>query len=181
MQKEIISGKQLKVTLERLACQIVENHKDFSQTAIVGIQKRGVILAKKIEDILKKDYGIRNIRCGSLDTTFFRDDFRSRTEPPRANTTSIDFPVDNLRVIFVDDVLHTGRSIRAALSAINSFGRPSQIELLVLIDRRFSRELPIQPDYKGLQVDVVEGEKVIVDLTKGKERVYMEQISEKQK
>lgn len=179
MQKEIISGKQLKVTLERLVCQLVENHKDFSRTAIVGIQKRGVILADKIREILRTDYGIGNIRCGSLDATFFRDDFRQRAEPPRANTTSIDFPVDDLRVIFVDDVLYTGRSIRAALSAINSFGRPSQIELLVLIDRRFSRELPIQPDYKGLQVDVVEGEKVIVDLSKGRERIYMTQTSEK--
>ena len=173
MQKEIISSRQLHVTLERLVCQIVENHKDFSQTAIIGIQRRGVILAGKIAEIRRRDYGIENLRLGSLDTTFFRDDFRRRAEPPRANTTSIDFAVEGLRVIFVDDVLYTGRSIRAALSAINSFGRPSQIELLVLIDRRFSRELPIQPDYRGIQVDVVEGEKVVVDLTEDNERVYL--------
>lgn len=174
MQKEIISRKQLEATMQRLVCQLVENHKDFSGTAIIGIQKRGVILASKIEKILEKDYGIKKIRRGCLDVTFFRDDFRHRAEPARANTTKIDFPVDNLKVVFVDDVLHTGRTQRAALSAINSFGRPSKIELMVLIDRRFSRELPIQPDYKGLQVDVVENEKVIVDLSEGRERVYLE-------
>ena len=180
MQKEIISSRQLKVTLERLVCQLVENHKDFSRTAVIGIQRRGVILAGKIAGILRRDYGVENLRCGSLDATFFRDDFRRRSEPPRANSTSIDFPVEGLRVVLVDDVLHTGRSIRAALSALNSFGRPAQIELLVLIDRRFSRELPIQPDYRGVQVDVVEGEKVIVDLTKGRERAYLSsQTSEK--
>lgn len=173
MQKEIISARQLNATLERLVCQLVENHKDFSDTALIGIQRRGVILAGKIAQILRRDYGIENLHFGSLDATFFRDDFRSRAQPPRANTTSIDFPVDNRRVIFVDDVLHTGRSIRAALSAINSFGRPAQIELLVLIDRRFSRELPIQPDYRGIQVDVVEGEKVIVDLSEGHECVCL--------
>ena len=173
MQKEIISSRQLHVTLERLVCQIVENHKDFSQPAIIGIQRRGVILAGKLAEILRRDYGIENLRLGSLDTTFFRDDFRRRAEPPRANTTSIDFAVEGLRVIFVDDVLYTGRSIRAALSAINSFGRPSQIELLGLIDRRFSSELPIQHYYRGIQVDVVEGEKVVVDLTEDYERVYL--------
>ncbi|MDD4820255.1 MAG: bifunctional pyr operon transcriptional regulator/uracil phosphoribosyltransferase PyrR [Flavobacteriales bacterium] len=176
MQKEIISKKQLEATVQRLVCQLVENHKDFSDTAIIGIQRRGVILAEKITDILQKDYGIKNLKTGSLDVTFFRDDFRRRIEPARANTTSVLFPVDNQKVVFVDDVLHTGRTQRAALSAINSFGRPSQIELLVLVDRRYSRELPIQPDYKGVQVDVVEGEKVIVDLTEGKERVYLEQV-----
>lgn len=173
MQKQIISARQLNATLERLVCQLVENHKDFSQTALIGIQRRGVILAGKIAQILRRDYGIENLRLGSLDATFFRDDFRRRSQMPRANTTSIDFPVDNQRVIFIDDVLHTGRSIRAALSAINSFGRPSQIELLVLIDRRFSRELPIQPDYRGIQVDVVEGEKVVVELEEGHEGVSL--------
>lgn len=130
----------------------------------------------RLEDRKDTGKGLRykNIRRGCLDVTFFRDDFRHRAEPARANTTKIDFPVDNLKVVFVDDVLHTGRTQRAALSAINSFGRPSKIELMVLIDRRFSRELPIQPDYKGLQVDVVENEKVIVDLSEGRERVYLE-------
>ena len=111
MQKEIISRKQLEATMQRLVCQLVENHKDFSGTAIIGIQKRGVILASKIEKILEKDYGIKNIRRGCLDVTFFRDDFRHRAEPARANTTKIDFPVDNLKVVFVDDVLQDRKSV----------------------------------------------------------------------
>ncbi|MBO4960791.1 MAG: bifunctional pyr operon transcriptional regulator/uracil phosphoribosyltransferase PyrR [Flavobacteriales bacterium] len=176
MQKEIISRHQLEVTLQRLACQLVENHRDFSSTVIVGIQRRGVVLAQKLGEILCRDYGIKDLKIGTLDVTFFRDDFRRRESPAHANTTSILFPVDNQKVVFVDDVLHTGRTQRAALSAINSFGRPSKIELLVLIHRRYSRQLPIQPDYKGIQVDVAEGEKVIVDVTQGNERVYIEEI-----
>lgn len=176
MQKEIISKKQLEVTLQRLACQMVENHDDFSSTVIIGIQRRGVILTEKIAEILRRDYGIKDLKIGTLDVTFFRDDFRRRESPAHANTTSILFPVDNQKVIFVDDVLYTGRTQRAALSAINSFGRPSKIELLVLIHRRYSRELPIQPDYKGVQVDVAQGEKVIVDMTEGKERVYLTEV-----
>jgi bifunctional protein pyrR len=106
---------------------------------------------------------VPNISLGLLDITFFRDDFRRAGKPLEANSTAIDFIVENKRVVFIDDVLYTGRSIRAALSAIQSFGRPSQIELLVLIDRRFSRQLPIQPDYSGKQVDAINNERVIVN------------------
>lgn len=149
MQKEIISRKQLEATMQRLVCQLVENHKDFSGTAIIGIQKRGVILASKIEKILEKDYGIKNIRRGCLDVTFSgttSGTVPNRREPIRPRSTSL----WTTESVFVDDVLHTGRTQRAALSAINSFGRPSKIELMVLIDRRFSRELPIQPELQGL-------------------------------
>jgi len=98
-----------------------------------------------------------------LDITFFRDDFRRNEKPLEANKTQIDFLVEDKKVVFIDDVLYTGRSIRSALTAIQSFGRPSEIELLVLIDRRFSRHLPIQPDYRGRQVDVINNERVIVN------------------
>jgi pyrimidine operon attenuation protein/uracil phosphoribosyltransferase len=97
-----------------------------------------------------------------LDITFFRDDFRSREKQLEANKTKIDFLVENKKVVFIDDVLYTGRSVNAALTAIQTFGRPSEIELLVLIDRRFSRHLPIQPDYRGRQVDAINNEKVKV-------------------
>ncbi|RZJ60479.1 MAG: bifunctional pyr operon transcriptional regulator/uracil phosphoribosyltransferase PyrR, partial [Flavobacterium sp.] len=110
-----------------------------------------------------------------LDITFFRDDFRRSDKPLEANRTEIDFLVDNKKVVFIDDVLYTGRSIRAALTAIQSFGRPSEIELLVLIDRRFSRHLPIQPDYRGRQVDAINDEKVKVTWKEkeGEDSVYL--------
>ena len=97
-----------------------------------------------------------------MDITFYRDDFRRGDKIREANKTKIDFLVENKKVVFIDDVLYTGRSIRAALTAIQSFGRPEEIELLTLIDRRFSRHLPIQPNYRGRQVDAINGEKVKV-------------------
>jgi pyrimidine operon attenuation protein/uracil phosphoribosyltransferase len=129
---------------------------------LIGLQPRGSQLAQRLGDLLKNQYQIENIDLGFLDTTFFRDDFRRRENPLEANSTKIDFLVEDKRVVFIDDVLFSGRSVRAALSAIQSFGRPKEIELLVLIDRRFSRDLPIQPDYKGRQVDVLNNERVIV-------------------
>ena len=112
---------------------------------------------------------------GYLDITFYRDDFRRGEKTLEANSTHINFIVENKKVVFIDDVLYTGRSIRAALTAIQSFGRPSEIELLVLIDRRFSRHLPIQPNYKGLQVDAINKEKVKVQLKEhdGKDQVIL--------
>jgi pyrimidine operon attenuation protein / uracil phosphoribosyltransferase len=135
---------------------------DFSNTILIGIQPRGAQLAIRLKEILDSEHNIKNISLGFLDITFFRDDFR-RGETLEANKTEINFLVDDKKVIFIDDVLYTGRSIRSALTAIQSFGRPSEIELLVLIDRRFSRHLPIQPDYRGRQVDVINNEKVLVN------------------
>jgi pyrimidine operon attenuation protein/uracil phosphoribosyltransferase len=140
----------------------LEKHGDFEDSVLIGLQPRGSLLAERLKDLLKNQYKIKNIDLGFLDTTFFRDDFRRRENPLEANSTKIDFLVENKRVVFVDDVLFSGRSVRAGLSAIQSFGRPQEIELLVLIDRRFSRDLPIQPDYKGRQVDVLNNERVIV-------------------
>ena len=117
-------------------------------------------MAERIKNLLEKEYKVPNIALSYLDITFFRDDFRRTDKLLEANKTKIDFLVENKKVIFIDDVLYTGRSIRAALTAIQSFGRPSAIELLTLIDRRFSRDLPIQPDYRGRQVDAINNEKV---------------------
>jgi pyrimidine operon attenuation protein/uracil phosphoribosyltransferase len=142
---------------------------------LVGIQPRGKFLADRLVKILREDYKVKNVKLGYLDITFYRDDFRRGEKPLEANTTEINFIVEDKKVVFVDDVLYTGRSIRAALTAIQSFGRPSEIELLVLIDRRFSRHLPIQPDYKGRQVDAINQEKVIVNWkeTDGKDAIYL--------
>ncbi len=160
--KQILSEKELQVMLHRLACELIENHNDFSNTVFIGIQPRGTYLAERLVELLTNEYHIAVIPLGLLDITFFRDDFRRTGRPLEANSTAIDFIVENKRVVFIDDVLYTGRSIRAALSAIQSFGRPSEIELLVLIDRRFSRHLPIQPDYSGKQVDAINDERVVV-------------------
>lgn len=147
----LLNSKEINIILRRLACQLVENHPNFENTVIIGIQPRGVFLADRILQLLEEEYGIKNIESGQLDITFYRDDFRRSTKPLEANKTKIDFIVEDKQVIFIDDVLYTGRSIRSALTAIQSFGRPKEIELLTLIDRRFSRHLPIQPDYNGRQ------------------------------
>ena len=127
------------------------------------MQPRGYQLAQKIHSKLIELSSVSNISLGSLDITFFRDDFRRREAPISPNQTDIDFLVEGKKVVFIDDVIYTGRSIRAGMDAINSFGRPKQIELLVLIDRRFSRELPIEPNYVGMTVDAIDTEKVVVE------------------
>ena len=174
-QKVLLTSKEVNIILHRLACQLVEKHLDFSDTILVGIQPRGTFLAERLKDMLVNEYGIPKIALGYLDITFFRDDFRRTNKPLEANKTQIDFIVENKKVVFIDDVLYTGRSIRSALTAIQSFGRPSEIELLVLIDRRFSRHLPIQPDYRGRQVDVIQDEKVKVCWIEndGEDAVYL--------
>lgn len=161
-QKVLLTAKEVNIILHRLACQLIENHLDFSNTILIGIQPRGKYLAQRLALLLKEEYNIKSIQVGYLDITFFRDDFRRGDKTLEANKTEIDFVVEDKKVVFIDDVLYTGRSIRAALTAIQSFGRPSEIELLTLIDRRFSRHLPIQPDYRGRQVDAINNEKVIV-------------------
>ena len=161
-QKVLLNEKEVNIILHRLACQLIEKHNDFSNTVLIGLQPRGIYLASRIAAILETDYKIKNIQLGQLDITFYRDDFRRSDKPLEANSTKIDFIVEDKNIVFIDDVLYTGRSIRAALTAIQSFGRPNEIELLTLIDRRFSRHLPIQPNYRGRQVDVINNEKVIV-------------------
>ena len=174
-QKVLLNSKEVNITLHRLACQLIENHDDFSDTVLIGIQPRGKYLADRLAEMLSNDYEIKNVQLGHLDITFFRDDFRRGDKPLEANTTEINFLVENKNVVFIDDVLYTGRSIRSALTAIQSFGRPNNIELLTLIDRRFSRHLPIQPNYKGRQVDAIDNQKVVVNWVEneGEDTVYL--------
>lgn len=175
-QKILLNTKEVNIILHRLACQLIEKHLDFSNTILIGIQPRGTFLAKRLAEILKEEYQILDLKLGLLDITFFRDDFRRTEKTFEANQTQIDFLVEDKNVVFIDDVLYTGRSIRAALTAIQSFGRPKSIELLTLIDRRFSRDLPIQPDYRGRQVDAINNEKVLVKWKEkdGEDAVYIE-------
>ena len=174
-KKVLLNSKEIEIILHRLACQLIENHNDFSETVLIGLQPRGSFLAKRLASILTNDYKIKNIHLGLLDITFYRDDFRRRDEPLEATNTQIDFLIENKNVVLIDDVLFSGRSVRAALTAIQSYGRPENVELLVLIDRRFSRHLPIQPNYVGRTIDALETEKVIVEWKEinGKDRVLM--------
>jgi pyrimidine operon attenuation protein/uracil phosphoribosyltransferase len=174
-QKVLLNSKEVNIILHRLACQLIEKHLDFKDTVLIGIQPRGTFLAERLKLMLENEYNTPTIKLGLLDITFFRDDFRRTDKPLEANETKINFIVENKKVIFIDDVLFTGRSIRSALTAIQSFGRPSEIELLVLIDRRFSRNLPIQPDYRGRQVDAINNEKVKVEWSEnfGDDLVYL--------
>jgi pyrimidine operon attenuation protein/uracil phosphoribosyltransferase len=174
-QKVLLSSKEINIILHRLACQLLEHHLDFTETALIGIQPRGIFLAQRLSKILREDYGVSQINLGLLDITFYRDDFRRGDKTLEASSTKIDFLVEGKKVVLIDDVLYTGRSIRAALTAIQSFGRPREIELLTLIDRRFSRHLPIQPNYRGRQVDAINEEKVKVMWKEndGKDIIYL--------
>ena len=161
--KLLLNAHQIDILLHRLACQLIENHRDFSNAVLIGLQPRGIYLLDRLKQRLVEDYGRDNLTVGKLDITFFRDDFRRSSKPHAASSTEMNIPIEDKDIVFIDDVLYTGRSIRAALTAIESYGRPKSIELLTLIDRRFSRDLPIQPDYVGRQVDALQNDKVTVE------------------
>ncbi len=158
--KTILSEQQLALTVKRLAHQVLENNLQLTDTVIIGLQPRGVFLSDRIVNELKKIVQPELIQYGKLDITFYRDDVRKSLHI--ANHTDIPFSITNKKVVLIDDVLYTGRTIRAALDALLDFGRPSKVSLCVLIDRRFSRELPIQPDYAGKVIDTMISEKVKV-------------------
>ena len=161
-KKIILNNDQLDLSLDRLACQLTENHNDFKDTVLVGLQPRGKSLCENIVKILLSKYKINTVDHGFLDITFFRDDFGRKNKILSPNKTSIDFFIEDKSVILIDDVLYTGRSVTAALAALQSFGRPKKVELLSLVDRRFSRDLPIQPDYYGVKVDSINNQRVEV-------------------
>ena len=159
--KTLLDKNQLNITLQRLAHQLVENHLNLKDTAIIGIQPRGVWLSGRIARMVKDITGQQQINYGKLDITFYRDDVHQHDiHIPAA--TDINFSIEGMNVILVDDVLHTGRTIRAAMDALLAHGRPKHVELMVLVDRRFSRELPIQPDYVGQTVDTIITQKIKV-------------------
>lgn len=154
--KAILSGDKFDLTILRLAHEVSENYHDWSNACIIGIQESGVRLTDLLVHHLNKLSKSKSIPTGKLDITFYRDDFRMRNKPLQAASTELDFDLENKRVILVDDVLYTGRTVQAAMSALQDFGRPTQVELLTLIDRRFLRHLPIQADYVGITVDAVD-------------------------
>lgn len=165
-KKTLLDGQQIEITIKRLCHQLIENHNDFSDTVLIGIQPRGVFVADKIHESLQQILPGNKIIKGYLDITFYRDDFRRKDGLVTANSNEMDFQVEGKKVVLIDDVLWTGRTIRAALDALLAYGRPSKVELLVLIDRRFSRHLPIEPDYIGKQIDSRDSQKVLVSWAK---------------
>jgi pyrimidine operon attenuation protein/uracil phosphoribosyltransferase len=171
--KILLEKTQFDVTIKRLCHQLIEVHNDFSQTVIIGLQPRGIYLAKRIQTELQSILKNKKINCGELDTTFYRDDFRKKELIP--NRTNIDFIIEDKNVVLVDDVLFTGRTIRAGLDAMLAFGRPKDVELLVLVDRRFSRNVPIQAKYIGITIDSINTQNVKVEWkeTDGKDKITL--------
>ena len=166
--REILNRKQIDIVIERLCHELIENHFDFSNTVLVSLMPRGRHVGKKIheklETIMKK-----RIKYGELDSSFYRDDLRKHSNPIVPHKMSMNLSVDEKNVVFIDDVLFTGRSVRSAIDALMPFGRPKKIELLVLINRRLTRELPIQPNYIGKEVDSIDSDKVVVRLDNKKD------------
>ena len=157
---QIMDGEQMSSSLERLACEVLEQNLRQFDLALVGIQRRGVHLARRIQDLLQGRLG-EEVPLGKLDINLYRDDWTRIKSQPRINSTDIAFPVDGRNILLVDDVIFTGRTTRAGLEAVLDFGRPKRVELLTLIDRGH-RELPIHPDYNGKRVHTAHRDQVDV-------------------
>ncbi|CAL1518370.1 bifunctional pyr operon transcriptional regulator/uracil phosphoribosyltransferase PyrR [Chitinophaga sp. MM2321] len=173
--KTILNGKQLAITIDRLCHQLIENHLQFENTVLIGLQPRGIYLSDRIYETLHKLLPDAHINYGKLDITFYRDDFNKGNVLHVPSETNINFSIENKKVVLIDDVLYTGRTIRSALDAMLDFGRPDAVELLALIDRRFSRQLPIQPDYTGRTIDALISQRVRVlwEQRDGKDEVIL--------
>ena len=185
----VISEKEkFDLTIERLCYHLIEDYDDFKDTCIVGIQTGGVQLASRILDKLSEIQSKELIKAapvnlsdssdipfGKLDITFYRDDFRTSKKPLAANINEMPFVIENQRVILVDDVSYTGRSVQAAMTALNHYGRPKSVKLLVLVDRRFNREIPVRPDYIGVVIDALDDAYVKVEWaeTDGQDRILI--------
>ncbi|MCS5491836.1 bifunctional pyr operon transcriptional regulator/uracil phosphoribosyltransferase PyrR [Algoriphagus limi] len=163
MQKRLVlNQQQIQIILKRFCHQLIENHDNFENTVLLGLQPRGIILLDRIVEELENISG-KKVPAGYLDATFHRDDFRRRDFPLKANETKIDFLVEGKKVILVDDVLYKGRSVRAAMDAMIAFGRPQKVELMVLVDRKLTRDYPIMPDYFGIRVNTIDTQYVVVE------------------
>lgn len=159
----LIDKQRLDLILTRLCYQLIESHTNLHNVAIIGIQPRGSYLSDRIVKRLKELEPSLELNYGKIDPTFYRDDFRTKEEPIIPSATELEFDIDNKHLILIDDVFYTGRTVRSALDALHDFGRPSSVDLLVLINRRFSKELPIEPDYIGYRVDSIASERVTVE------------------
>jgi pyrimidine operon attenuation protein/uracil phosphoribosyltransferase len=171
--KTILTEQELGLTIQRLSHQLLENHLSFQDLVIIGIQPRGIYFSDRIVQQINEQIKPAKITYGKLDNTFYRDDVRQGLHT--LNQTDMLFSVENKTVILVDDVLYTGRTIRASMDALLTFGRPAKVELCILIDRRFSREVPIQADFVGRSIDTIitQRVKVLWKERDGKEEVVL--------
>jgi pyrimidine operon attenuation protein / uracil phosphoribosyltransferase len=171
--KTILTEPELGLTIQRLSHQLLENHLSFQDLVIIGIQPRGIYFSDRIVQQINEQIKPSKITYGKLDNTFYRDDVRQGLHT--LNQTDMLFSVENKTVILVDDVLYTGRTIRASMDALLTFGRPAKVELCILIDRRFSREVPIQADFVGRSIDTIitQRVKVLWKERDGKEEVVL--------
>jgi pyrimidine operon attenuation protein/uracil phosphoribosyltransferase len=179
--KVLLDGDRLQRTLVRMAHEIAEHDPDVGSMALVGIQRRGVEIAERLASHLEQFYGARP-KTGAIDITFYRDDLDTRApayDQPVVRSTSIPFDIQDRRIVLVDDVLFTGRTIRAAIEALFDYGRPSAVQLAVLVDRGH-RELPIRPDFVGKNVPTSRNERVDVRLVEidGFDEVTLEPIGD---
>ena len=161
--KIILNSNQLKLTIHRLAYQLIENHNDFTNSIIVGLQPRGILLAKMLHQIISQKLQ-KEIDFGILDHSLYRDDLHLKNSIQPLSENKMPHNIENKNIILIDDVLFTGRSIRSALDALVDYGRPRDIELLVLIDRKLHRHMPKQAKYVGKTIDSIDSEKVNVSL-----------------
>ncbi len=162
VEREILNAESIVVTIERLCYQLIEAHDTFEDTVLIGVQPRGAFLNNRILKKLESIMPDREIQSGNVDISFYRDDLMRRENPIVPQVMDINLSLEGKNVVLIDDVLFTGRSIRSAIDALMTFGRPESVELLILIDRRFSRHLPIEPNYFGKKIDAIESEKIIV-------------------
>ena len=162
LKAEIMDERSVQRALRRIAHEIIENNRGVEGLTLVGIQRRGVSLARMLRDLIEEVEGVR-LPMGVLDITFYRDDLSMLTEHPVVNTTDLPFQVQNARIVMVDDVLYTGRTARAAMDAICDMGRPALIQLAVMVDRGHS-ELPIRADYVGKNLPTSKSELVGVNV-----------------
>ena len=177
--REILNKEAILIIIERLCHQLIEEHNTFSNTVLIGVQPRGTYLNNRIIEKLKLLVPDSNLESGNVDISFYRDDLMRRDEPIIPEIMDINLSLEDKNIVLIDDVLFTGRSIRSAIDALMAFGRPKSIELLTLVDRRFSRDLPIQPNYVGKIVDALESEKVVVEWEENthKDRVLIRRIN----
>jgi pyrimidine operon attenuation protein / uracil phosphoribosyltransferase len=164
MQKKRLITTQplLDLTIKRLCQEIIENIESNKETVLLGLQPRGIFLAERINHFLKTEYSTF-LNFGYLDATFYRDDFNRNGQILKPSTNQIDFILEDKNVILIDDVLATGRMVRAAIDAIQAFGRPAKVQLLCLINRSYNRDLPLQPDFFGKKVNTLDTQRVLVE------------------
>jgi len=160
---KILQPPRLELTIQRLSRQIIENYYSSNNLVLVGIQPRGVYLSRIIHSLLKSSKNIKHLEYAEIDVTFYRDDFKLKPLSPSPQKIDPNFSIESKKVVLIDDVLYTGRTIRAALDALQNYGRPESVELLVLVNRRFTRQLPIEPNYSGISIDSFDNQKVLID------------------